>query len=115
MRNVTLSLEEAHKLAVAILVRHQTSTENAVSVAKALVAAEVDGQKGHGLSRLPSYAAQSASGKVDGQAVPQIVARAGAAVRVDAVGGFAFPALELALHELVVMAHRDFRTELVRE
>ena len=32
---------------------------------RALVAAEADGQPGHGLSRLPSYAAQAASGKVD--------------------------------------------------
>jgi len=101
---VILSLDEARDLSVEILVCHQTSTENAISVSEALVAAEVDGQKGHGLSRLPSYAAQSASGKVDGQAVPQIVARAGAAVRVDAAGGFAFPALELANRELAVMA-----------
>ena len=104
MSTVILSLDEARDLSVEILVCHQTSTENAISVSEALVAAEVDGQKGHGSSRLPSYAAQSASGKVDGQAVPQIVARAGAAVRVDAAGGFAFPALELANRELAVMA-----------
>lgn len=104
MSTVTLSLVEARDLSTSILVRHNASPENAASVAKALVAAEVDGQKGHGLSRLSSYAAQSASGKVNGQATPRIVARAGAAVRVDAAGGFAFPALDLARHELAVMA-----------
>ncbi|MCB1788355.1 MAG: Ldh family oxidoreductase, partial [Gammaproteobacteria bacterium] len=68
MSTVTLSLEQAESLASAVLVRHATSDANAASVARALVAAEVDGQKGHGLSRLPSYAAQAASGKVDGHA-----------------------------------------------
>ena len=104
MSTVTLSLSDARDLAVAILVRHQTSAENALSVAQALVSAQADGQAGHGLSRLPSYAAQAASGKVDGQAVPQVVARAGAGVRIDAADGFAFPALELARRELTAMA-----------
>lgn len=104
MSIVDLSLDEARKLAAAVLIAHRTSPENAVSVARALVAAEADGQKGHGLSRLPSYAAQAESGKVNGIAVPRIVARSGAALRVDAEHGFAFPALELALHELAVRA-----------
>ncbi|MCP3868654.1 MAG: Ldh family oxidoreductase [Gammaproteobacteria bacterium] len=106
MSTITLSLDEARNLAVSILSRHQTSAGNAISVANALIAAEVDGQKGHGLSRLPSYAAQSASGKVDGQVLPKVVARADAAVRIDAAGGFAFPALEIAYRELAVLAPR---------
>jgi len=40
--NVTLSLDEARDLSVEILVGHQTSTGNAISVAEALVAAEGD-------------------------------------------------------------------------
>ena len=39
-----------------------TSAANAASVARALAQAEVDGQKGHGLSRVPSYAAQARAG-----------------------------------------------------
>ena len=103
MSDVNLSLDEARALAVSILERHGTSAANARCVAEALVAAEADGQKGHGLSRLPSYAAQAASGKVDGAAAPRVVARAGAGVRIDAAGGFAFPALELARRELIAM------------
>ena len=103
MSGVTLSLDEAHDLSVSILVRHRASAGNARSVASALVAAEADGQKGHGLSRLPSYAAQAASGKVDGSAEPRVVARTGAGVRIDAAGGFAFPALDLAHRELTLM------------
>jgi (2R)-3-sulfolactate dehydrogenase (NADP+) len=99
---VRLSLDEARRLAAAILIAHGTRPESAVSVARALVAAEADGQRGHGLSRLPSYVSQAASGKVDGAALPRVVARAGAAVRIDAGNGFAYPALELAVHELAI-------------
>jgi (2R)-3-sulfolactate dehydrogenase (NADP+) len=100
MSTVTLTLSEAESLAQAVLVRHGTSEANAACVARALVAAESDGQLGHGLSRLPSYAAQVASGKVDGHAVPILEPVAGAALRIDAGNGFAFPALAVAVDRL---------------
>ncbi len=100
MSERVLSIEQATNLALAVLQSHRTSADNAASVAAALVAAEIDGQAGHGLSRLPSYAGQSASGKVDGMAVPGVVAERAAAVRIDAAHGFAFPALDLAVEEL---------------
>jgi len=104
MSMVTLSIDEAGALARAVLTRHDTSEANAECVARSLVAAEVDGQKGHGLSRLPSYAAQAASGKVDGHAVPTLEQVAGAALRIDARNGFAFPALALAVDRLSSLA-----------
>jgi len=61
----TLTLAEAQNLVVKTLIRCKTDAGNAESVARALVAAEADGLKGHGLSRLPSYAAQAKVGKVD--------------------------------------------------
>jgi (2R)-3-sulfolactate dehydrogenase (NADP+) len=64
------------------------------------VAAEVDGLGGHGLSRLPTYCAQAASGKVDGRAVPVATLVADAAIRIDARHGFAFGALALAVEQL---------------
>jgi (2R)-3-sulfolactate dehydrogenase (NADP+) len=100
MSAVKLTLADAQSLASNILVRHGTSAANAQCVARALVAAEADGQKGHGLSRLPSYAAQAASGKVDGHAVPTLEQGAGAALRIDAGNGFAFPALAMAVDRL---------------
>lgn len=100
MSTVTLAANEAHDLASTILVRHNTSDANALHVANALVAAEIDGQKGHGLSRLPSYSAQAASGKVDGNASPLICERSSSAIRVDAANGFAYPAINLAIDEL---------------
>ena len=100
MTTITLKLSDAESLAKAILVRHDTSEVNAEHVARALVAAEADGQKGHGLSRLPSYAAQAASGKVNGRAVPSVELTAAAAMRIDAGNGFAFPALAMAVERL---------------
>ena len=100
MSGVTLSIEQAESLAREVLTKHATSKANAACVAHALVAAEMDGQKGHGLSRLPSYAAQAESGKVDGHALPVLESTAAAAARIDARNGFAFPALALAVETL---------------
>ena len=100
MSDVTLTIAHAQELVVNILLAHNTSAENAQHVARALVAAEIDGQRGHGLSRLASYAAQSASGKVNGIALPTVVDRKSAAVRIDALNGFAFPAFDLVVSEL---------------
>jgi (2R)-3-sulfolactate dehydrogenase (NADP+) len=93
----TLTLVHAEKFVARALVRCRTGEANAAIVARALVAAEADGLKGHGLSRVPSYAAQAKAGKVDGFATPAVERpRPGAAV-VDAANGFAFPALDAAV------------------
>ena len=85
-----LMLLEAEALVVRALLRCRTSEPNAASVARALVAAEADGLKGHGLSRVPTYAAQAKVGKVDGFAQPVISRPKPALVAVDAAHGFAF-------------------------
>jgi len=82
------------------LIASSTSADNAAAVARALVAAEIDGQKGHGLSRVAAYAAQARSGKVDGHAVPHLQATRMSSIMIDAANGFAYPALELAVREL---------------
>ena len=98
--SVTLSLAEAEALVARALVSSRTSPANARATAQALVAAEADGQMGHGLTRVPSYAEQAQIGKVDGFAVPRITGT-GAARRIDAGTGFSYPAIELALEALV--------------
>ncbi len=100
MSGRTISLAEATELAVKALTNHKTSPKNAALVAESLVSAEADGLNGHGLSRLPSYCGQSASGKVDGFARPEAVQVAAAAIKVDARHGFAYPALRLAIEKL---------------
>jgi (2R)-3-sulfolactate dehydrogenase (NADP+) len=96
----TISLTAAHGLVKQALKQAGTSSANAETVAAALVAAEADGQKGHGLSRVAAYAAQVKSGKVDGQASPKLEQLSGSAVRIDAGAGFAFPAIQRAQKEL---------------
>src|SRR3546814_1424580 len=55
----TLSLAAAEALVVQVLTAAGTSADNAKSVAAALIAAEADGQSGHGLSRVAAYAGRS--------------------------------------------------------
>ncbi len=69
----------------------------AASVATALVAAEAEGQVGHGFSRLGDYVAQLRSGKINGNAKVTVRALQPASLRIDADHGFAFPALDVAL------------------
>ena len=88
------------------LVASSTSPENAAAVARALVAAEIDGQKGHGLSRVAAYAAQARSGKVDGHAVPRLHRARTASMMIDVANGFTYPAFELALAELPGVARQ---------
>ena len=102
----TLSLAEAEQLVVATLTRCRTEAANAASVARALVGAEAEGQKGHGLSRLPTYAAQAKVGKVDGFAKPVLEWRRPAAAVVDAKNGFAYPAIDAALAALPHVARQ---------
>ena len=100
----TLTLAEAEALVVRTLMRCRTGEANAKSVAAALVGAEAEGQKGHGLSRVPTYAAQAKIGKVDGLATPTVERRRPGAAMVDAANGFAFPAIEAALALIPEMA-----------
>ena len=100
MAQKTRSVEEWQARVVEILVAHQTTPANAQSVAQALVAAEIEGQTAHGLSRVPAYAQQAQSGKVDGTAQPKMAQVAAAVLRIDAGHGFAYPALDLAVQAL---------------
>lgn len=78
--------------------------DTAVSVARALTLAEVDGRKGHGLSRVRSYAAQARSGKVDGHAQPEWTVSGKAAAMIDVRSGFAYPAFDLCQEKLPELA-----------
>jgi (2R)-3-sulfolactate dehydrogenase (NADP+) len=94
-----ISLNEATALAHAALAAAGARHAMAAATAKALVAAEAAGQAGHGLSRVPQYAAFLKNGRADGAAVPRIVNERGGAVLVDAGHGLAYPALALAESE----------------
>ncbi len=99
-----LTFVQAEALIVAALTRARTNESNAQSVARALVMAEADGLKGHGLSRVLMYATQAKAGKVNGHATPALTKKKPALIAIDAVNGFAYPAIELAETALPDMA-----------
>jgi (2R)-3-sulfolactate dehydrogenase (NADP+) len=103
----SLTLVQAEGLVVRTLTRCRTGIENARSVARALIAAECDGLKGHGLSRVPMYAAQAKVRKIDGSFRPVATQPRPGLISIDAGYGFAFPAIELAESELPQMARRQ--------
>ncbi len=92
-----LEIGQAHALVMETLARCRTSAANGRLVADALIAAELAGQVGHGLRRVPSYAGQALTGKVDGFAVPTAGQTRPGALMIDAAHGFAYPALALAM------------------
>ncbi|RIA55171.1 Ldh family oxidoreductase [Dichotomicrobium thermohalophilum] len=104
MTEVTISIAEARHRVEKTLMDNGVTADNAESVARALVDAEIDGQSGHGLRRVASYAAQAAVGKVDGHAVPVINETAPGALHVDVANGFYYPAFDRVAGRLPQMA-----------
>lgn len=100
MTTQTLTLADLEALVIRVLTANNTSARNAAQVAAAIVTAEADGLKGHGASRVPFYAAQAKSGKVDGQAAPECHEVGSAARRIDAKQGFSYPAMNLAVEQV---------------
>lgn len=90
------SLAEATDLIHRALTAAGATEEAAASVAAALVAAEAEGQVGHGFSRLGDYVGQLRSGKVNPAATVTVHAPRPASLRIDADHGFAYPALDAA-------------------
>jgi (2R)-3-sulfolactate dehydrogenase (NADP+) len=99
-----LAFDEAIELAARALRAAGANEAMAQSTARALVLAEAQGLASHGLSRVAQYATHLRNGRADGNAVPVIAHRKGAALLVDARQGLAFPACELAVREAIAIA-----------
>ena len=104
INQTTIAATDLEALIARAMETCNTSAANARSVARALTQAEIDGQKGHGLSRVPSYGGQAKSGKVEGHAVPEARQTRPGSLMIDAKHGFAFPAFDLAIARLPEMA-----------
>ncbi len=98
------SYEEALSRVSSYFERAGCTPANARPVARALVDAEMDGLKGHGLSRLATYRGMLESGKADGKAMPLAEQTAPGLAVIDAAHGFAYPAIDLAIDLLVPLA-----------
>jgi len=99
-------VEELTELATRALKKAGASRAMAQATAQALVAAEMEGLSGHGLSRVALYVQHLRQGRVDGKAKPRIVRKKGATCLVDANGGLAFLASALAVKEAIKRARR---------
>ncbi len=99
-----VSFERAEARLTDLFATAGASPANAASVAWALVMAEADGLKGHGLSRVPTYLAMLKSGKIDGQVVPKASRPKPGVLAIDAGHGFAYPAIDLVIAEIPDLA-----------
>ena len=97
----TISPAELERLMQAALRRAGANATMAEATARALVAAERQGLASHGASRIPQYCGHVRNGRANGAAVPAVVRERHGACLVDAKGGLAFPACELAAQEAV--------------
>ncbi len=100
----TLTLADAHDLAVRTLLRCGAGRDPAESTARALVGAEADGLATHGLMRLLAYGAQVRAGKVVGDAALTVARPRPGLLAIDAGHGFAYPALDRAVADLPEIA-----------
>ncbi|MHB2167842.1 Ldh family oxidoreductase [Alsobacter sp. R-9] len=99
-----VSLDRAQAWLARIFEQGGAAPANAASVARALVGAEADGLKGHGLSRVPTYLGMLKAGKIVGAATPVATRPRPGVLAIDAADGFAYPAIDLALAELPAIA-----------
>ena len=105
--DVTLTGPELVDLVAAALQAAGAGRVSAQATAQALVQAEIDGQSGHGLSRVESYVAQLRTGKVDGAATPQVTRPRPGVISVDAANGFFYPAFDAAVGPVVEAARAN--------
>jgi (2R)-3-sulfolactate dehydrogenase (NADP+) len=95
--NVRISLDNAKTLVTRAFTANGVPQVTAESVSRALIAAEAEGQSGHGFSRIDDYVAQVRSGKINADAEPETEQLAPSNLLTDAKQGFAYPALEQAI------------------
>ena len=94
-----VSIAEAEQLVKEAFLRNSVKEAVAESVSNALVAAEAEGQVGHGFSRVKDYLAQVKSKKINVDAKIQIEHLRPTSISIDADYGFAYPALDQAISE----------------
>jgi (2R)-3-sulfolactate dehydrogenase (NADP+) len=102
-----LPLAQAEERVARVFAQGGAREETARSVARALVGAEADGLKGHGLSRIATYLAMLKSGKIDGSAMPRVTQSRPGVLAIDAACGFAYPAIDLAIEQLPGLAKQQ--------
>lgn len=77
------------------------------SLTASLLWAQQHGLESHGLERIPAYEAQYKKGKVNPDAKVKLVSLDDTALVIDADYGFAYPALDLALKEIITRCQQQ--------
>ncbi|SED28916.1 Ldh family oxidoreductase [Rhodobacter sp. 24-YEA-8] len=107
MTTTPLSIEELGTRIEQVFAHAGMNPAQAGAMARVLTAGERDHCKSHGIYRIEGTLRTVKAGKVNPQAVPVLAPDDGTAlVRVDAQGGFANAAFELALPELAARAKK---------
>lgn len=106
---MNIRLPELERLSHEALKRQGVTDAAAAACARVLVQAEACGLETHGVSRIPMYCDMLQAGRIDPQAVPLLMESAlgGPAALVDACGGLAYDACDLAVAALTERALRD--------
>ena len=94
-----VSISKAEQIVKKVFLKNGVKEDVAASVSTALVAAETEGQIGHGFSRVKDYIAQVKSKKINLDAKIKIEYPKATYISVDADYGFAYPALDQAISE----------------
>ncbi len=104
-----MRLPELERLACEALRQHGVTDAAAAACARVLVQADACGIETHGVSRIPMYCDMLRAGRIKPQAVPLLFAAtpSGPAALVDACGGLAYDACDLAVATLTPRALRE--------
>lgn len=98
---IKLSVDELTRLAVRALENAGASGSMALATAHALVAADMEGLSGHGVSRVALYCQHLREGRVNGKAQPSMIRENGGTCLIDAGGGLAYEAAAMAVAEAI--------------
>jgi (2R)-3-sulfolactate dehydrogenase (NADP+) len=101
MSAARIAIDELERLMRSALRSSGASAAMAAATARALAAAELEGLASHGASRIPQYCGHLRNGRASGSAEPFISRDSRGACVVDARGGLAFHACEIAATEAV--------------
>lgn len=103
-KTVQIPFDDLVGLLDQIFSRHGMSKTNARIIATNCAICERDGTTSHGIFRVGGYLASLKSGWVDGAAAPDFREFGPSFIRIDAMNGFAQPALQAAHARIVDMA-----------
>ncbi|CAJ2500610.1 Uu.00g034630.m01.CDS01 [Anthostomella pinea] len=101
---IHVAASEARAFAENVLVGNGVPAENAATVARCLVAADLRGVDTHGINRIPSYMTRIRQGVLDAAASPELTKTTPVVAQVDGRNGFGFLAAEVGMKTAIDVA-----------